>query len=43
MAVTKDATNKDAAAFLTYLRMSSAKAAFERQGFTVLATPAQGS
>ncbi len=43
VAVTKDATNPDAAAFLAYLRAPAARAAFERQGFTVLNTPAQGS
>lgn len=42
-AVTKDATNPDAAAFLAYLRAPAARAAFERQGFTVLNAPAQGS
>lgn len=43
VAVTKDATNADAAAFVAYLRGPAARAAFERQGFTVLNTPAQGS
>ena len=43
VAVTKDATNPDAAAFLTFLRGPEAKAAFEKQGFTVLNRPATGS
>ncbi|WP_375458007.1 molybdate ABC transporter substrate-binding protein [uncultured Enterovirga sp.] len=43
VAVTKDATSPDAAAFVTYLRGPAAKAAFERQGFTVLNRPATGS
>lgn len=44
VALTKDSANPDAAALLTYLRGPVAKAAFERQGFTVLnrsATAAQ--
>lgn len=36
VAVTKDSTHPDAVAFLTYLRSSGPKAAFEKQGFTVL-------
>lgn len=36
VAVTKDSTNPDALAFLTYLRGAGPKAAFEKQGFTVL-------
>ncbi|TCR62240.1 molybdate transport system substrate-binding protein [Bosea sp. BK604] len=43
VAVTKDATNADAQAFLTYLRGPAAKAAFEKQGFTVLNKPASSS
>ena len=43
VAVTTDATNKDAEAFVTYLRGPAAKVAFERQGFTVLNRPASGS
>lgn len=43
VAVTKDATNPDAATFLAYLRGPAARAAFERQGFTVLNRPASGS
>lgn len=42
-AVTKDSTNADAAAFLSYLRGPGAKSAFEKQGFTVLIRPASGS
>ncbi len=38
-AVTKDSRNPDAAALLTYLRGPGARAAFERQGFTVVGTP----
>ncbi len=34
--LTKSATSPDAGAFLAYLRGSEAKAAFEKQGFTVL-------
>jgi len=36
VAVTKDSANPDAASFLAYLRGPAAKAAFEKQGFTVL-------
>ena len=36
VAITKDSRNPDASAFLAYLRGPAAKAAFERQGFTVL-------
>ena len=36
VAVTKDARSPDAAPFLAYLRGPAARAAFERQGFTVL-------
>ncbi len=43
VAITKDASHPDAAAFLTHLRGPAAKAAFERQGFTVLNRPASGS
>ena len=43
VAVTKDATNPDAAGFLTYLRGAGPKAAFEKQGFTVLNKPANAS
>ena len=43
VAVTKDATNPEADAFLAYLRGPAAKAAFERQGFTVLNRAATGS
>ena len=40
VAITKDSRNPDAAALLTYLRGPAAKAAFEKQGFTVLSRPA---
>ncbi len=43
VAATKDSTNPDAAAFLTYLRGAGPKAAFEKQGFTVLGTPASAT
>jgi molybdate transport system substrate-binding protein len=44
VAVTKDSTNPDAEAFLEFLRSGGvARAAFERQGFTVLNRPASGS
>lgn len=36
VAVTKDSTNPDALAFLTYLRGAGPRAAFEKLGFTVL-------
>src|SRR5262245_51229590 len=36
VALTKESTNADAQAFLNYLRSPAARAAFERQGFTVL-------
>lgn len=36
VAITKDSRNPDASALLSYLRGPTAKAAFERQGFTVL-------
>ena len=43
VAVTSDSKNPEAAAFLTYLRGPAARAAFERQGFTILNRPASGS
>jgi len=43
VAVTKDSTSPDAAAFLAYLRSPAARASFERQGFIVLNRPAPGS
>jgi molybdate transport system substrate-binding protein len=43
VAVTKDSTNPDAAAFLTFLRGNGAKGSFEKQGFTVLNKPASSS
>ena len=36
VALTRDAAHPDAAAYLAYLRGAAARAAFERQGFTVL-------
>jgi molybdate transport system substrate-binding protein len=43
VALTKDSTSPDAEAFLAYMRGPDAKAAFEKQGFTVLNRPATGS
>jgi molybdate transport system substrate-binding protein len=43
IALTKDTSNPDAAAFLSYLRSATARPAFERQGFTVLAPGGQRS
>src|SRR5262249_44831659 len=43
IALTKDTRNPDAAAFLSYLRSATARPAFERQGFTVLAPGGQRS
>ena len=43
VALTKESTNADAQAFLSYLRSPAARAAFERQGFTVLAPGGQRS
>lgn len=43
VAMTKDSTNPDALAFLTYLRGAGPKAAFEKQGFTVLNKAANAS
>lgn len=43
VAVTKDSSNPDAQAFLTYLRGAAAKPVFEKQGFTVLNKPATSS
>jgi molybdate transport system substrate-binding protein len=42
-AITRASTNPDAAAFLAFLRGPEARAAFERQGFTVLNRPASAS
>jgi molybdate transport system substrate-binding protein len=42
-ALTQESTNADARAFLNYLRSPAARAAFERQGFTVLAPGGQRS
>lgn len=36
LAITKDSMNPDVAAFTAFLRSATARAAFERQGFTVL-------
>lgn len=41
-AETKTSANPDAAAFLAFLRGPEARAAFERQGFTVVAVPGSG-
>jgi molybdate transport system substrate-binding protein len=43
VALTKESINADAQAFLSYLRSPAARAAFERQGFTVLAPGGQRS
>jgi molybdate transport system substrate-binding protein len=43
IALTKESTNTDAQAFLNYLRSPAARAAFERQGFTVLTPGGQRS
>jgi molybdate transport system substrate-binding protein len=43
IAHTKDSTNPDAQAFLSYIRSPAARPAFERQGFTVLAQGGQRS
>ena len=43
VALTKESTNADAQEFLNSLRSPSARAAFERQGFTVLAPGGQRS
>lgn len=42
-ALTAGSTNPDAAAFLRHLASNAARAAFEKQGFTVLSKPASGS
>ena len=36
IALTKDSAHPDAAAFLQFIRTGAARAAFEKQGFTVL-------
>ena len=43
VALLKESTNPDAQGFLTYLRGAGPKAAFEKQGFTVLNKPANAS
>ena len=43
IALTKESTNSDAQAFLSHVRSPAARAAFERQGFTVLAPGGQRS
>jgi molybdate transport system substrate-binding protein len=42
-ALTKDAGNPEAAAFLVFLRSGVARRVFERQGFVVLNRPASGA
>jgi molybdate transport system substrate-binding protein len=42
-ALTKDSKNADAQAFLDFLRSTKARAAFEKQGFTVLVKSATGT
>ena len=42
-ALTKDAKNADAKAFLDFLRSAKARASFEKQGFTVLVKSATGT
>ena len=42
VAITRDSANPEAAALLAYLRGPAARAAFEKQGFTVLDRPAAG-
>ena len=42
-ALTKDATNADARAFLDFLRSAKARTVFEKQGFTVLAKSASST
>lgn len=41
-ALTKDSKNADAGRFLAFLRSAPARAAFERQGFTVIGAPDSG-
>ncbi len=43
IALTKESVNPDAPAFLSYMKSSAARAAFERQGFTVLVAGGQRS
>ena len=43
IAITKESSNPDAQAFLSYLKSPAARAAFERQGFTVLTQGGQRS
>ncbi len=43
VAALKDSSNPDAASFLAYLRGAGPRAAFEKQGFTVLNRPANAS
>jgi molybdate transport system substrate-binding protein len=42
-ALTKDAKNADAKAFLDFLRSAKARTSFEKQGFTVLVKSATGT
>lgn len=43
VAVTRDSSNPDAQSFLNYLRSADPRAAFEKQGFTVLNKPASST
>lgn len=43
VAITKESSNPDAPAFLAFLRSGAARAAFERQGFTVIDRPEPGT
>jgi molybdate transport system substrate-binding protein len=43
VAITKDSTNPDASSLLSHLRGPAARAAFERQGFTIVNRPASAS
>jgi molybdate transport system substrate-binding protein len=43
VALTMESTHPDAQVFLDFMRSAPARAAFERQGFTVLNRPASGS
>jgi molybdate transport system substrate-binding protein len=43
IALTKESSNSDAIAFLSYIRSPAARPAFERQGFTILAPGGQRS
>lgn len=43
VAVTKESANADASTFLAYLNATAARAAFERQGFTLLSRASSGT